>query len=659
MKKISVIIPVYNRAQYVDSCLKSVISQTIGLESLEIIIINDGSTDNSLDILKEYDRIHESIVLIDQVNQGVSAARNAGLKHATGEYIAFLDADDYLPKDAYEVLYNKSNNLDIVLGKFQYIDEDGTVKHTAFENVFKNTKADEIVIDPRIDEDFWHVFRYGSLWFRIFKTNFIQDKKLVFVDILSSGGDLYFTTLATLLAKNVKLINHVVYCYIQAPDSIMRGGMKSKTLFYNIFKVFECTYAGIQTYGLCKYKHIFDYMVLDNHLPFRNRIVEFSTRSCIDLYDLISHEFNYIASIIKNILENTSKETFARLSSERYSVYKNLHLNNENIWSYYQKPGKQVSIIVPFYNVEKYIRACLESLEQQTLKEIEVILIDDGSPDDSIEIANEFIEKNTNFFLFRKENGGQGSARNLGLKHAKGEYILFLDSDDMLPPRACEVMYNKAVETGSCIVVGESVWKYEDRTEDVAYLKKWFNSDEYENLRENHNFPLSCVIVTAKLFRRSLIYDNNLEFLHIIGEDIPFALQSWYYAKKIAITNNIVYWRTERQDENNKSTMQTFNAETVKDRLIGMKFMEVFCADKKLTDIRTRMFSFFHGIIHRYFKNITDDTEKEKAYEFIKIYISSFSDKADLQIISRYIGFDAKQVEALPYSEYVMTFVEA
>ncbi|MES9697320.1 glycosyltransferase [Bacillus sp. JJ927] len=100
----SVIIPVYNAEKYITQCIESLLNQT--LRECEFIFINDGSTDNSEKIIEDYKKINDRITLINQENQGVSIARNRGLDVSTGEYVGFVDADDYIEKDMYEMLYN-------------------------------------------------------------------------------------------------------------------------------------------------------------------------------------------------------------------------------------------------------------------------------------------------------------------------------------------------------------------------------------------------------------------------------------------------------------------------------------------------------------------------------------------------------------------------
>ena len=118
MHKISIIIPIYNAEKYLKICLDSVIEQTY--ENIEIICVNDGSKDNSLEILREYQKKDNRIIIIDKKNEGVSEARNDGIKKSTGEYVTFVDADDWIEKDAIETLYNIliSKNVDVVRGNY-------------------------------------------------------------------------------------------------------------------------------------------------------------------------------------------------------------------------------------------------------------------------------------------------------------------------------------------------------------------------------------------------------------------------------------------------------------------------------------------------------------------------------------------------------------
>ena len=149
MKKVSVVVPVYNTSLYLKECIDSLVNQT--LDDIEIILINDGSTDNSLSIINEYKKKYpQKIIIISQENLGISVARNAGIKVSKGKYIGFVDSDDFVKLDMFEKLYEKieNANCDIVVCDYQ--------KYTMIDNnyeyidVTKNIKKDNIYEDPSL-----------------------------------------------------------------------------------------------------------------------------------------------------------------------------------------------------------------------------------------------------------------------------------------------------------------------------------------------------------------------------------------------------------------------------------------------------------------------------------------------------------------------------
>ena len=127
MKKVSVIVPVYNTSNYLEKCITSLLNQT--LQDIEIIMVNDGSLDNSREIIEEFQKKDNRILLFNKENGGQASARNLGLSKATGEYVAFLDSDDYISPVMYEQLYNKAKSMDydIVLCNY-YLDYNGEIK---------------------------------------------------------------------------------------------------------------------------------------------------------------------------------------------------------------------------------------------------------------------------------------------------------------------------------------------------------------------------------------------------------------------------------------------------------------------------------------------------------------------------------------------------
>ena len=164
----------------------------------------------------------------------------------------------------------------------------------------------------------------------------------------------------------------------------------------------------------------------------------------------------------------------------------------------------KVSIIVPFYNVENYIEKCLQSLVNQTLKDIEILLVNDGSQDKSEAIAKQFVEKYPNKIVYlTKENGGLSDARNYAISYAKGEYIAFLDSDDYVETNMYEEMYHKAKQEDLDYVECDFLWEYPDKTLESK-------GKQYSNKKEM--FIHTRVVAWNKLIKREIIQNNHLEF---------------------------------------------------------------------------------------------------------------------------------------------------
>lgn len=213
-----------------------------------------------------------------------------------------------------------------------------------------------------------------------------------------------------------------------------------------------------------------------------------------------------------------------------------------------------ISVIVPIYNVEKYLLKCLKSISEQTYKNLEVILVNDGSTDNSGIIAQTFARGDERFIYISKENGGLSSARNEGIKRAKGEYIYFLDSDDWIKKDYLELMI-KEFDKETDIVIGK--YTLDDTMLGLSYvpfesenIDRIFEGEEKEKeIIERHlnAYPQSGYIlkdtlmpVWKNLYRHQLIYDNNMLFMseRFVGaEDYVFNFEAYYYAKKIKLSS--------------------------------------------------------------------------------------------------------------------------
>ena len=201
--KVSVIIPVYNAEKYLRQCLDSVVNQTY--KNLEIICVNDGSTDNSSEILKEYASKDDRIILINQNNQGNGCARNVGLSRVSGEYISFIDSDDFILQNTYASVISLmiKDNLDILMfGHFDYIDGECRKSFTNdIFNKFKNKKISK--------ENLIQYFLLG-VWNKIFKSSFLKDNNIFFPKDFNIAEDAIFGTFCAICNPKFDFVFSVI-----------------------------------------------------------------------------------------------------------------------------------------------------------------------------------------------------------------------------------------------------------------------------------------------------------------------------------------------------------------------------------------------------------------------------------------------------------------
>ena len=237
-----------------------------------------------------------------------------------------------------------------------------------------------------------------------------------------------------------------------------------------------------------------------------------------------------------------------------------------------------ISVVVPVYNTEKYISKCLSSIENQTLSDIEVLIVDDCGKDGSIKLAEEYVERDHRFRIITHEhNKGLGGARNTGIDASKGEYIFFLDSDDWIPCDALQVMVDKSVETGCDMLFAKMAVEHGGTLDIVEYIEVAVNRIlqlPNTNGREYQSVLFYAGNAGNRIYKRSLLTENNIRFIdRIYWEDMPFSLEVWYASKQVVAIPNIVHFHTIREDADNLSITQTRNKKSFTDRDIILDYI--------------------------------------------------------------------------------------
>ncbi|PGD05767.1 glycosyltransferase family 2 protein [Bacillus toyonensis] len=281
----------------------------------------------------------------------------------------------------------------------------------------------------------------------------------------------------------------------------------------------------------------------------------------------------------------------------------------------------KLSVIVLVYNTEQYLRECFDSLVNQTLDGIEIIFVNDSSPDNSHIIIEEYCNKYENIKVINQENSGGAIAGNNGLNIASGEYVTIMDSDDIVPLDAYEKLYKKAKETDSEIVIGKPNILIDGVQKEILYKKErevWQQNRVIENVHEFLDVFYDG-FYWNKIFKKDLIFKYNC-FMPpgMLYADRPMVHKAFLHAKRIAIITDVVYlWRKRGNNVVQKSiTQMNSNINNFKDRMESCNYQINYFddfGDQKLTN------EFLKRNIDRFFFPISGIVESE---EFRDIYFN-------------------------------------
>lgn len=245
MDIISVIIPVYNVEKYLRRCLESIINQTY--MNLEIIIVNDGSLDSSLQICKEYQSVDKRIIIIDKVNEGVSVARNTGINAASGKYIAFVDPDDWIEFNMYQNMYNTIEKHKCNIAFCNYYKDSKYSSSIKLLNIKKDVLGKLDIINELIGnmigiEDILPRYRYvmGCVWRCLYLKEFLDNNNLRFTPGITIMEDLIFNIEALIYTDKVCIDQGIYYHYVKNKKSVLHSYnekmWQDQIMVYNILE---------------------------------------------------------------------------------------------------------------------------------------------------------------------------------------------------------------------------------------------------------------------------------------------------------------------------------------------------------------------------------------------------------------------------------------
>lgn len=208
-----------------------------------------------------------------------------------------------------------------------------------------------------------------------------------------------------------------------------------------------------------------------------------------------------------------------------------------------------ISVIVPVYNIERYLPKCIDSILNQTYKNIEAIFINDGSTDNSLEILEKYRKKDKRIKVIDKKNAGSGAARNDGIEISNGKYISFLDSDDWYEEDFLEKLYNNLIENNSDVSMCNPKMVYDDASKNKKINTYFFNKIELNKTPEKILGILAMPVVWNKLYKKEIILKNNIKFPNYsFCEDVEFLYKIFLYVNKVSKIEDDLYNYYQRED---------------------------------------------------------------------------------------------------------------
>ncbi len=542
--KVSVVIPVYNGAAYLSQCLDSVCAQT--LREIQIIVVDDASTDQTPAILKSYEERDLRVMVIrkdEHTNAGDS--RNLGMRYAEGEYLSFLDADDFFEPTMLAQAYQtaKEQNAQIVAFRCNQFD-DGS---QTFRDCPWTLKLD--MMPPQrpfsADDCADQLFTMTSCtaWDKLFLKDFVTEQALCFQNV-PSCNDMVFTFSAYSVAERITTLDAVLVH--QRVGQVKYYAQDIEYLWHNFYD------ALITLKLFLQYRERYDTF----RKSFVNWAIDFSLWNMHNYHD-------YFRDLIRQSLKNQFFEDLDISTSPEEDFFdKSLYQEMRAIMdekNHSPSAVPKVSILIPTYNVEQYLRVCLDSAVNQTLEDIEIIVINDGSTDNCLSIAQEYADRDSRVKIIDKENGGYGMAMNRGLDLAVGEYIGIIEPDDYVDLHMFEDLYRLAKENALDFIKSDFNRFMHDRYGNLIFMYHKIAKQD-ENYRvvikpSEEKKSFTYVMNTwSGIYRRAFLEEHGIRHHETPGasfQDNGFWFQTMMYAERAMFYDKPYYYN--RRDNPNSS----------------------------------------------------------------------------------------------------------
>lgn len=549
--KISVVVPVYNAEPFLEDALNSVLNQTF--RDFEVLCVNDGSSDYTFRLLNEFASRDSRIKIINKPNGGCGSARNMGLEYARGDYIYFFDPDDYILPDAFERLYENAanNDSDMVMFKIARFRDGEPVDYSVpgfdFDNVFRDADFKSFTFDYR-DIKKYVLNSSFAPWSKLYKKEFLDRFDDFRFDLGVAFDDVPFHVKSLVRASRISFVPEFFYHYrLSNPNSV--NNTKSNQI--DIFRICDLVEEFLveeevfdefrEEFIKFKIAQISNYAVSCNYEPYYMKAMEEFSK--MDISNLKMPE--YLRERYEMLLESDSYNDYRREYGAEpvESVLEN-------------KDEIKVSVIIPVYNTAEYLEECLDSVANQTLRETEIICVNDGSTDNSLNVLEEYAKRDSRIKIISQPNQGQGAARNRALDIAQGKYVYFMDSDDFIDLGTLKTTYDVCEEKSLDFAMFQLI-NYDDATREF-YDEEYYNMEKLSNRvggkvfsHEDISELMFSLAVSPcnRLFNREFLEKANARFPEGLKfEDNVFYYRVFLQAKRIYFIERHMYKRRRRQN---------------------------------------------------------------------------------------------------------------
>lgn len=652
--KLSIVVPCCNVEKYLEQCLESIVNQT--LKNIEILCINDGSKDATLSIIEKYKKNDSRIKIIDKSNSGYGDSMNKGFALASGQYIGIVESDDFIEPTMFETLYNIAIKYDADVVKSNFWFYWSNPEKNELHEYFKKEECN-VVIKPS-EYDKGSLFgRKPSIWSAIYKRSFIEKNSISFLPTPgASYQDTSFTFKVYSLAERMVCLYDAFLHYRQDNENSSINNADKKA--HCVFDEYEEIEKYINSHPTDKKKL----------LPIYGRIFY---DTCIWMYERLGTKKKYeflkdVSYRFKKIIDEIGIENLdfgnewwksrdiVRIANNPFEYHMWRHVERyEQIgatWTYAlpitkinnaaavqckqaQKRKKPFfSIIVPVYNNEMYLRACLDSLLFQSFKDFEVICVNDGSDDHSLSILEEYADLDDRFIIINQSNSGPAKARNVGMEIGIGEYILFLDSDDYYAENTCERVYKEIQNKNNpeAVIFGTEIFPAVPRASEWHYKVLTTPDQFYDRIEEKVllTTPYLKIYSWRCCYKHSFIKENNISFYvdFRYGEDALFMLETMCKLKGVSVISDKLY---NYRHINSKSLMNQILKDNIKFCEVQLKILAkmLSVARENGISISTELMEYSCDFIYGSISNCPEPHRKEYIYEFVTLCIKTGLDK--------------------------------